>query len=102
GLKPIGRGGIEKVELDEFDARDRCHVEDVERDNLAACANAARGNLAPAARRRAEISDARALFQEMKLIVDLGELEGRARAIAFALGARHIGIVDLTFEPGTR
>ena len=36
------------------------------------------------------------------LVVDLGELEGGARAIAFALGARHIGIVELALEPAAR
>ena len=66
------------------------------------CADAARGDFAPAARRRAEIDDARALFQQMKFVVDLGELVSGARAKTFALGARHIGIVDLAFEPGAR
>ncbi len=44
----------------------------------------------------------RARFQELVLVVDLGELVDRARAIAFALGARDVRIVELAFEPQLR
>ena len=56
-------------------------------------------HLAPAAGRGAEVDHARAGFQEMMLVVDLGQLEGGARAKALALGARHIGIVELALQP---
>ena len=58
-----------------------------------------RRDLAPAAGRGAEIDDARARLQQMVLVVDLDQLVGGARAIALALGARDIGIVELALEP---
>ena len=61
-----------------------------------------RGDLAPAAGRRAEIDHARARFEQTIFVVDLGELVGGARAKSLALGARDIRIVDLAFEPGPR
>ena len=36
------------------------------------------------------------------LVVDLDQLEGGARAKALALGARHVGIVELALEPELR
>ena len=45
---------------------------------------------------------ARAGFEEMQFVVDLDQLVGRARAIAVALGARDIRIVELAFEPERR
>ena len=47
-------------------------------------------DLAPAAGRGAEIDDAPAAFQELRLVVDLGEFVGRARAIALAFRPLHI------------
>ena len=38
-------------------------------------------------------------FRTVMLVVDLDQLEGGARAVALALGARHIGIVELALEP---
>jgi len=35
-------------------------------------------------------------------VVDLGQLERRARAKPFALGARHIGVVELALQPELR
>jgi hypothetical protein len=56
-------------------------------------------DLRPAARRRAEIDHPRALLQEARLVVDFHQLEGGARAHAFALGARYIRIVELALQP---
>ena len=50
-------------------------------------------DLAPATGRGTQIDHRHAGFEQMKLVVDLGEFEGRARAKALAFGARHIGIV---------
>ena len=36
------------------------------------------------------------------LVVDLGQLEGRARAKALALGTRDIGVVELALQPASR
>ncbi len=62
--------------------------------------DALRRDLRPATGRRAEIDDARAALQEMEALVELDQLEGRARAIAEALGLGDIGIVELAREPG--
>src|SRR6185312_4662312 len=97
------RGGIEEVLLEDDDARDRLDRQDIERDDLAVArrgADAFGRDLAPAARRRAEIDDSRSPLQEMKPVVELDQLEGGARAIALALGLGNIGIVELALEPG--
>ena len=59
-------------------------------------------HLAPAAGRSAKIDHARAFFEKMTLVVDLGQLEGGARAKALALGARDVRIVELALEPSLR
>ncbi len=38
-------------------------------------------------------------FRNAILVVDLDQLVGRARAVALALGLRHIGIVELALQP---
>ena len=60
------------------------------------------GDLAPAAGRGAEIDDAAAMLEQAIFVVDLDQLEGGARTKAFLLGARHIRIGELAFEPGAR
>ena len=57
------------------------------------------GHLAPAARRRAEVDDALAWLQEAVLGIDLGQLEGRPRTVALALGGCHVGVVELALQP---
>ncbi len=52
-----------------------------------------------AAYKLAEIDDKFHLLRPGTRVVDLGELIGRAGAKALALGAGHIGIADLAFEP---
>ena len=101
-FEAIESGLAEKIEFEEFHARDRLHIENVERDHAAARTDPPRGNLAPATGRRAEIDDARARLEQMKLVVDFSELIGCTGAKALALSARYIGIVDLAFEPGAR
>ena len=54
-----------------------------------------RGDLAPAAGRGAQIDHGHAGPQQMIFVVDLGELEGGAAAIAPALRLLDIGIVEL-------
>ena len=81
------------------------HREDIGGDELALAllgADALRRDLRPAAGRRAEIDDARAALQEMEPLVELDQLERRARAIAEALGLGDIGVVELAGEPGGR
>src|SRR6185369_8586499 len=50
-------------------------------------------------RRGAEIDHAPPGFQKPILVVHLDQLVGGARAKALALGARHVGIVELALEP---
>src|SRR6185312_12302267 len=59
-------------------------------------------DLRPAAGRRAQINDALAALDEVKLVVEFDQLEGRARAPAFGLSALNIRIVDLALDPLTR
>ncbi len=60
------------------------------------------GNLRPAARRRAEVDDGLAAFEDMELLVELDELVGGAAPVSLGLGALHIGIVELPGEPARR
>ena len=61
-----------------------------------------RGDLAPAAGRGAEIDHACSGLEQTIFVVDLGKLVRGARAKSLALGARHVRIADLAFEPGPR
>src|SRR5262249_27303564 len=56
-------------------------------------------DLRPPSRRCAQIDHTHAALQEMKLVVELDELVGRARAIAFRLRPRHVRIVELALDP---
>src|SRR5208283_4865475 len=55
-----------------------------------------------AAGRRAEIDDSLPRFEQAAALVHLHQLIGRARAIAFALGAQDVGVVELPLEPQGR
>src|SRR5690348_4618359 len=77
-LKTLRRRRIEKVELQKFDTWNGFHLEHIERDDVAILADSARRNLAPAARRRPKIDDARARSEQFVTIVDFSELERRA------------------------
>ena len=104
-LERVGRLRIEKIKLEKFDAGNALHGENVDGDDAPPPplrANALGRDLTPAAGRGAEIDHARALFKETKSIVDLRELEGRARAIALTLGSGDVGVIELPFEPKLR
>ena len=97
-----GAAGSRKSSLRKSTPGERIHVEEVDRHHpplALGCRDALRRDLAPAAGRGAKIDHARARFQKVVLVVDLDQLVGRARAKAFALGARHIRIVELALEP---
>ena len=91
---------VEKIEMQEFNAGKRLHIENIEGDYPARGADALCRDLAPAAGRSAQIDHASPGLEHFILVVDLGELIGGARAKAFALGACHIRIAKLAFEPG--
>ncbi|EPX85957.1 hypothetical protein ruthe_01679 [Rubellimicrobium thermophilum DSM 16684] len=60
------------------------------------------GNLCPPSWRAAQIDHPRTGLQKAEAVVDLDQLVGRARAIAFGLCAPDIGVVELPFEPAGR
>ena len=96
------RLGVVEIHLPELDAVDRVHLQKVDGDHPApalARSDARRRDLAPAAGRGAEIDDALAGLEELIFLVDLDELVGRARAIAFAPRLGDIRVVELAFEP---
>src|SRR6185312_6013587 len=93
---------VEEIELHEGDAGDRLDVEKIDCDDFtfsALRADALGRDLAPAAWRRAQIHDTRAALKKARLVVDFHKLISRARAIAFALRAANIRVVQLTREP---
>ena len=98
---------IELVELRTCDRFDLLQVDAQDRALrlalfLAQRIDAGHGDLAPAAGRAAEVHDAGPGYEKTVFIVDLEDFEGRAPAIAFGLGAGHVGIVELAFEPARR
>ena len=95
----------EEVELGEADARNFRHFQKIDRHHLALAVDgpdALGRDLAPAARRGAEVDHRDSEFEEAMLVVDLDQLVGRARAPSILLGLRHIGIVQLPFQPEFR
>src|SRR5271165_439419 len=96
---------IVEVHAPEFDALDRVHVETIDGDHPAGAVFRSRlcgRDLAPAARRGAEIDDALPGLEQLVFVGDLQELKGRARAIALAPGLRDIRVVELPLEPERR
>ena len=96
-----GAPASRKSSLHEIDAGDRLHRQEIDGDDAARLrrADALGRHLAPAAGRGAEIDHARAFLEEARLVVDLDQLVGGARANAFALGARDVRIVELALQP---
>ena len=98
-------GFVEEIELDEIDSGKRVDQEEVDADHPSLAVGASdpgRRHLRPAPRRRAEIDHALAGLQEVMLLVDLQELVGRPRAVAFALRPGDVRVVELTLEPFLR
>ena len=60
---------------------------------------AAAHDLAPAARRDAEVDDRLDALEQAEALVELEQFVGGAAAIALGLGAADIGIVELPLEP---
>jgi hypothetical protein len=105
GHQGVGRIGIVEVLVQDGDAGDRLDAVDVDRHDGAlpfGGAHALGGDLRPASGRRAEIDHRRAGLEKSEPVVDLGQLEGRARAVALAFGFGHVGIVELALEPSPR
>src|SRR5258707_687930 len=91
--------------MQRLDPRERLHLEDIDRHHASPALvgpDALRRDLTPAAGRGAEIDHARARLEQAKLVGDLDQLVGGARTQAFALGARHVRVVELALEPKLR
>src|SRR5690606_28279053 len=96
---------IEKVELQDMDARKWRHFQEIDggdADVLIRRPGHLGGDLRPASRRGAKINDAPGALEDLVLLVNLQQLECRAGAVALKLGALHIGIVDMTLDPPAR
>ena len=94
-----------EVHLPELHPFDRVHLQEIDGDHPSPAlmrANPRRRDLAPAAGRGAEIDNALARLEQLVLVVDLDELVGRARPVAFAARLGDVGIVELALEPAGR
>src|SRR5687768_463411 len=85
--------------MNELDARDRRHVEDVQRDDPAAVAEVATDDLRPAAGGRAEVDDDHSGLQQAIALDQLLELVRRARAHSFGLRTLHVRVVEMFLQP---
>jgi hypothetical protein len=65
-------------------------------------ANPLGGNLTPTPWRGAEVDNTHAFPEETRFVVDFDQLVCSPRPRALSLGARNVGIVQLTFQPLTR
>jgi len=104
-LDLVRRTLIQKIKTKEFNAGDRRHGKDIDGDDASlACArlHALCRDLTPAPGCRTQIDNARSGFEEMMLVVDLGELECRTRTQPFAPRTRDVGVVKLPLEPKLR
>mmetsp|Transcript_42798 Transcript_42798/g.69849 ORF Transcript_42798/g.69849 Transcript_42798/m.69849 type:complete len:209 (+) Transcript_42798:271-897(+) len=118
--RPTGQRGLQgcqhlillEIPLDELHALDGFKVQQVQRDDgaieLANGGTALPGILgrelapqvlAPGARRGTEVDDHLPGPDQLELLVDLLELVGSARAVAFFLRELHIGVVDMVVQP---
>jgi hypothetical protein len=77
----------------------RIRIQHVDGHHAAPGADTLCRHLAPASRSSPKVHHARAGFQDMVLVIDLGELERGARPKSLALGAHHIRIVELALQP---
>src|SRR5690242_8973676 len=101
----VGRLWVGHIKMELGDTRDRLHLGDVDGDHPSLPRHqlhALRGDLAPAAWRGAQIDHAHAGPEEKVFVVDLGELEGSARAQPPSLRLLDIRIVELALEPSRR
>ncbi len=101
-LEKCGGLGVEKIRLENDNARNRIHAMHVEGEDAASTflgLDALGGDLRPAPRGRSEINHPHAGPQNAILVVDLRELEGRARSQAQPFRLMNKGIIQLTFEP---
>src|SRR3546814_9164343 len=83
----------EEVADHQLGARDRLHLGQVDADNASAAPAALNHHLGPAAGRAAKVDHTDARLQEVETVVELGELEGGARAVAALARFGHEGIV---------
>ncbi|MNT04002.1 hypothetical protein D3C72_1385640 [compost metagenome] len=96
---------IKEVELQDFYAGNGIDFEKIDRrdaDIVLGGIRHLRSDLRPASGCGTKVDDAGRALQYLMLVVDFQQLEGGAGAIAFKLGALHIGVIDMTFKPTAR
>ena len=101
---------LHKVQRIGLGPRDRFDLAQVDAQNgadglalfLAQGVDAFDRDLTPAPRRTAKVHHPRTRHEEAELVVQFEDLIGRATAIAVRLGAAHIGVVQLPFQPQGR
>ena len=69
---------------------------------IVACGDSAAHDLAPAARRDAEVDDRLHALQQAEPLVELEQFVGGAAAVILGLGALDVGVVELPLEPARR
>ena len=91
---------IHEIPLHDGRARDRIDREQVDADHLRG--PALDQNLRPAARRGAKVDAAQPAADEMETLIQLDQLERRARAVALLLCRPHVGVIELARQPFLR
>ena len=102
GHQPFGRIEIVEVHHLKLHTGDRVDIEQINADDFALSLfglDAFGRNLRPTARCRPQIDYPPTRFEQVLSVVDLQNFESGARAEALALGTRHIGIIQLAFQP---
>ena len=89
---------MHEIHLEDGDALDRIGGQQVDPDDGGARRDLA-DDLGPSTGCYAEIDDPRRPLEQTETLVEFDQLIGRARSIAFRLGAPDIGVVELAFEP---
>jgi hypothetical protein len=90
---------LSEVTLDEVDAFDRFHGQDVRCQYTALTLQAACQYLGPAAGRGADVDHTHARTQQAVLVEQFQQLVAGARAVAVLLGLFHVGVVDVFLQP---
>src|SRR5436190_7201634 len=93
---------VQKVELEQMDARYRCRLDTIDGHHAPFSLDGTHspgGNLAPAAGCCTEVDNKRPRFEETVFIIDFNELERGARPQPFTLGFFDVRIAELPLEP---
>ena len=81
----VGRGVVHEIHLEDLDPVDRLGLQQIDPGDARA-GRAAADDLAPAARRDAEVDHRLGALEQVEALVELEQFIGRAAAIALGLG----------------